>query len=1007
MNAVVDEQRRTDRAVEFDGFISYSHAGDGKLAPRLQAALQRFAKPWWRRRALRVFRDESSLSANPHLWSSITDALAASNWFILLSSPEAAGSEWVDREVSWWLEHKDANRILPVLTDGVLAWDESAGRLDPRSSVPPALFGAFQEEPRWVDLRWAREDTQLDLRNSRFRSAVADIASALRDVPKDELESEEVRQHRRTLRTAWGAAALLTFLAAATTVIAFYANDQRQEALQQTEIALGNEARAESEAERAGAAEALARSRELGASAINLLDNDPELSILLGLEAIDTAPAGSEIPLEAVSALREAVHTSKIRQRIPISEGTGLVQLALAPDRSALAVMIEADAVVRLYDVETWDVVWEYTDPETVDNFQSLAFSPSGNELALGVMDSTSFHVISSRADTADTDDTLGARVVILDAATGSVSEVLDFGPCPSVEVGAYSPDGHHLAVSAGTGAGCDDQFGELSEGWRTELLDTTTWEPTTAFPTTFLAGASWSADGSRLVITGNDGQGPQVIDVSEGSVLSTVPGGFLGEISPDGALVATYGLVGYTVQIHDAETGEAVDKLTGLADFASGLRFSADGQHLVASSQGRHGAVWDMFSGELEHFLPVASAAVDVAVNDSTQEVYLATETELSVWDISGAAEGEFDSTSTGFWMQANAMATQGDFGAVIAMDLAGSAQPTVWPFDARTGRLGPERQYTYQGMAPAVLPDGRVVFAGVRGVEGDPDFARGGTLVWNPADGSMEHLLGCWVSIAAYGLTPLSDAPLCDDEKETWFLSDTTFVDPTGTTLLVSGSRNEVQLGVGGFKELHLFDAESLEPEGTFELPDPYEAVVAYGGDWVVASETEVVFTGGAEDLAVIDLETGDSLLTLLGLEVEVSKDGGLLAVVSNSGGISLYDTDTWEERVSFDAGEARVRGLEFSPDGSKLMTAATDDFVRVWDTTDGSELARIPLAGGSDGHWLDESHIVVGTSEGLWTTLTLDVDELRQLAESRLTRGFTVEECADYLIEPCSTQ
>ena len=36
-----------------DAFISYSHAADGKLAPALQSALQRFAKSWYRRRALR------------------------------------------------------------------------------------------------------------------------------------------------------------------------------------------------------------------------------------------------------------------------------------------------------------------------------------------------------------------------------------------------------------------------------------------------------------------------------------------------------------------------------------------------------------------------------------------------------------------------------------------------------------------------------------------------------------------------------------------------------------------------------------------------------------------------------------------------------------------------------------------------------------------------------------------------------------------------------------------
>lgn len=55
----------------YDGFISYSHAADGLLAPALQSGLQRLAKPWNSRRALRIFRDETGLSTNPHLWSAI------------------------------------------------------------------------------------------------------------------------------------------------------------------------------------------------------------------------------------------------------------------------------------------------------------------------------------------------------------------------------------------------------------------------------------------------------------------------------------------------------------------------------------------------------------------------------------------------------------------------------------------------------------------------------------------------------------------------------------------------------------------------------------------------------------------------------------------------------------------------------------------------------------------------------------------------------------------------
>ena len=84
---------------EYDGFISYSHSHDAALGPALQANLVRFAKPWYRMRALRIFLDTANLSANPGLWPSIQDALSSSQWFILLASAEAAKSEWVNRGV--------------------------------------------------------------------------------------------------------------------------------------------------------------------------------------------------------------------------------------------------------------------------------------------------------------------------------------------------------------------------------------------------------------------------------------------------------------------------------------------------------------------------------------------------------------------------------------------------------------------------------------------------------------------------------------------------------------------------------------------------------------------------------------------------------------------------------------------------------------------------------------------------------------------------------------------
>lgn len=55
----------------YDAFISYSHAKDKPIAAALQSAIQKLGKPWYRRRGLRIFRDDTSLSATPHLWPTI------------------------------------------------------------------------------------------------------------------------------------------------------------------------------------------------------------------------------------------------------------------------------------------------------------------------------------------------------------------------------------------------------------------------------------------------------------------------------------------------------------------------------------------------------------------------------------------------------------------------------------------------------------------------------------------------------------------------------------------------------------------------------------------------------------------------------------------------------------------------------------------------------------------------------------------------------------------------
>jgi len=81
----------------YDAFISYSHAKDKPIAAALQSVIQKLGKPWYQRRALRVFRDDTSLSATPSLWPSIEQALGESRFLVLLASPEAVPSPSVER----------------------------------------------------------------------------------------------------------------------------------------------------------------------------------------------------------------------------------------------------------------------------------------------------------------------------------------------------------------------------------------------------------------------------------------------------------------------------------------------------------------------------------------------------------------------------------------------------------------------------------------------------------------------------------------------------------------------------------------------------------------------------------------------------------------------------------------------------------------------------------------------------------------------------------------------
>jgi hypothetical protein len=201
--------------MSYAGFLSYAQKTDASLAEVVQRALHQLARKWYKIRALRIFRDKSGLSANAMLWPSISSALDGSRFYILLASPAAATSFWVNKEAEYWLSRHGMETVLIALTEGTAPWDAALQRCPADAPLPPAVRDRTTEEPLYVDLRWARGEKNLSLRHGHFRDCVLDLAAPLHGRSKDDLDGYDVRQHRRFRIAAGSAMGTIVLLAVA------------------------------------------------------------------------------------------------------------------------------------------------------------------------------------------------------------------------------------------------------------------------------------------------------------------------------------------------------------------------------------------------------------------------------------------------------------------------------------------------------------------------------------------------------------------------------------------------------------------------------------------------------------------------------------------------------------------------------------------------------------------------------------------------------------------------
>ena len=362
----------------YDAFMSYSHSTDAELAPVLQRLIRRVGRPWYRRSSLRVFRDSTSLTMTAGMWDSITSAMRASRFFVLMASPAAAKSQWVQREIAFWKEHKGLSNLFIVLTEGTIVWDETATDFDwaRTTALPPGnLANAFAAEPLWEDVRGARGTSRWGQRNVRLRDAARTLAAPMYGLTKEELDGEDERESRRARWFLQGSIAGLVLLLIAALGAGGVALAQRNSALAQLRDAT---------------------SQAIAAESLNVADRDPELSARLALLAYEALPS-ARTAAALMSAVNHNRHIAAYLQ--PEASSTGryadgmeaITKIEISPDGRVAAAVSSQSGQIRLWDIATRGILGNLTPDHSADGNVSpqMVFTDNGKLVVMfaGVVD--------------------------------------------------------------------------------------------------------------------------------------------------------------------------------------------------------------------------------------------------------------------------------------------------------------------------------------------------------------------------------------------------------------------------------------------------------------------------------------------------------------------------------------------------------------------------------------------------------------------------------------------